>query len=70
MFVTKKSLSRRTMLRAMGAAVSLPFLESMIPAFTPLARAAGAPSAPIRRCLLSQRRHHAAVHSEDCWVGF
>src|SRR5215467_6614090 len=43
MFVTKKSLSRRTMLRAMGAAVSLPLLESMIPAFTPLARAAGAP---------------------------
>jgi hypothetical protein len=43
MFVTKKSLSRRTMLRAMGAAVSLPLLESMIPAFTPLARAASAP---------------------------
>src|SRR5580765_6946059 len=40
MFVTKKSLSRRTMLKATGAAVSLPFLESMIPAFTPLARAA------------------------------
>jgi len=43
MFVTKKSLSRRTMLRGIGASVSLPFLESMIPAFTPLARAAGTP---------------------------
>jgi len=43
MFVTKKSLSRRTALKAMGAVVSLPFLESMIPAFTPLARAAAAP---------------------------
>ncbi len=31
------------MLKAMGAAVGLPFLESMIPAFTPLARAAAAP---------------------------
>ena len=27
----------------MGAAIALPFLESMIPAFTPLARAAAAP---------------------------
>jgi len=43
MFVSKKSLSRRTMLKAMGTAVSLPFLESMIPAFTPLARAAAMP---------------------------
>jgi len=43
MFVTKKFLSRRTVLKAMGAAVSLPFLDAMIPAFTPLARAAGVP---------------------------
>jgi hypothetical protein len=43
MFVSKKSLSRRTLLKGVGVAVSLPFLESMIPAFTPLARAAGAP---------------------------
>src|SRR5262245_6681480 len=40
MFVTKKALSRRTMLKVMGGAVGLPFLESMIPAFTPTARAA------------------------------
>jgi hypothetical protein len=32
MFITKKSISRRTMLRGMGAAVALPFLESMLPA--------------------------------------
>ena len=43
MFVTKKSLSRRTVLKAMGAAVGLPFLESMVPAFTPLARSAAVP---------------------------
>jgi hypothetical protein len=40
MFVSKKSLSRRSMLRVMGGAVSLPFLEAMIPALTPVARAA------------------------------
>src|SRR5688572_29365763 len=34
MFITKKHLSRRTMLRGMGAAISLPFLESMVPAMT------------------------------------
>ncbi len=35
MFITKKHLSRRTMLRGMGAAIALPFLESMLPAMTP-----------------------------------
>src|SRR5207248_3177260 len=32
MFITKKHLSRRTVLRGLGAAVALPFLESMMPA--------------------------------------
>src|SRR5947207_2077569 len=35
MFITKKHISRRTILRGMGAAVALPFLESMLPAMTP-----------------------------------
>jgi len=35
MFITKKSLARRTFLRGMGAVVALPFLESMAPAMTP-----------------------------------
>ncbi|HEX4275480.1 MAG TPA: DUF1552 domain-containing protein [Bryobacteraceae bacterium] len=42
MFVSKKNLDRRTILRGMGAAIGLPFLDAMIPAFTPLARAAAA----------------------------
>ena len=33
MFVTKKSLSRRTVLRAAGTAVALPLLDAMVPAF-------------------------------------
>ena len=40
MFITKKHLSRRTILRGLGAAVSLPLLESMLPAQTPLAKTA------------------------------
>jgi len=43
MFITKKHIPRRTMLRGMGAAVALPFLESMVPAQTPLQNTAAAP---------------------------
>jgi hypothetical protein len=43
MFATKKSISRRTILRGAGAAVALPFLEAMVPAFTPTAQTAANP---------------------------
>ena len=42
MFVTKKTLSRRALLRGAGTAVALPFLDSMAPAL------AQAPKAPVR----------------------
>lgn len=35
-YITKKSLTRRTLLRGMGAAVTLPLLDAMIPAATAL----------------------------------
>ena len=40
MFVTKKHLSRRTLLRGAGAAIALPLLDSMVPAATALAQTA------------------------------
>jgi hypothetical protein len=43
MFITKKHLSRRTVLRGMGATVALPLLDAMIPASTALANTAAAP---------------------------
>jgi len=43
MFITKKHLSRRTVLRGMGAALALPFLDSMVSAQTPLRRTAASP---------------------------
>jgi hypothetical protein len=43
MFITKKHLSRRTLLRAGGAAIGLPLLNAMIPAATALAQTAAAP---------------------------
>lgn len=44
MFVTKKSMSRRTLLKGTGVAVALPLLDAMFPAFTPMAKAAAAPT--------------------------
>jgi hypothetical protein len=43
MFISKLSLSRRTFLRGAGAAIALPLLDAMVPALTPLAKAAAAP---------------------------
>ena len=46
MFLTKKSLSRRSVLRGLGASVALPLLDAMVPASTATARTA---AAPVRR---------------------
>src|SRR5688572_5895509 len=43
MFITKKHLSRRTVLRGMGAAMALPLMESMMPALTAQNRTAADP---------------------------
>jgi hypothetical protein len=43
MFLTKKHLSRRTVLRGAGVTLALPLLEAMIPAATALAQTAAAP---------------------------
>jgi hypothetical protein len=43
MFITKKSIPRRTVLRGAGATLALPLLEAMVPAATPLAQTAADP---------------------------
>ena len=43
-FITTKSLPRRTVLRGLGATLALPFLESMVPAFSLRGRANGRPA--------------------------
>jgi hypothetical protein len=40
---SKKALGRRTVLRGLGAAISLPLLDAMFPALVPYAKAAAAP---------------------------
>jgi len=42
-FVTKKHLTRRTVLRGIGVGISLPLLDAMVPAFTALAKAQARP---------------------------
>ncbi|HEX2344373.1 MAG TPA: DUF1552 domain-containing protein [Vicinamibacterales bacterium] len=44
MYITKKHVSRRTVLRGMGVTVALPFLDAMVPARTALAKTAAAGS--------------------------
>ena len=44
MFITRKHLSRRAMLRGAGAALALPLLDAMVPALTALSQTAAAPA--------------------------
>ena len=57
MFITKKHISRRTLLRGAGAAISLPLLQSMVPAQTPLAKTAANPQIKLGLCFIP----HGAV---------
>jgi hypothetical protein len=44
MIISKRALSRRTVLGGIGATLALPLLDSMVPALTNVAKAAGAPT--------------------------
>ena len=44
MIITKKAISRRTMLRGAGAALALPLLDGMVPALSALGATAAAPA--------------------------
>jgi hypothetical protein len=46
MIITRKAIPRRTFLRGIGAGVSLPLLDAMVPAMTALAKS---PARPVRR---------------------
>ena len=56
-FITRKHLSRRTFLRGVGVTLSLPVLESMIPARTALAKTAATPRLRMGFCFMP----HGAV---------
>lgn len=64
MFLTQKHLSRRTVLRGVGATIALPFLESMVPARSVLAKTAAARAAGRTRLVCIEQVHGAAGISE------
>jgi Protein of unknown function (DUF1552) len=55
--ITKKHLSRRTFIRGMGVTLSLPLLDSMVPAQTALAQTAARPQVRLGLCFIP----HGAV---------
>lgn len=55
--ITRKHLPRRTFLRGLGAALSLPLLDSMVPAQTPLSKTAAQPQIRLGLCFIP----HGAV---------
>jgi len=52
MIITKKHISRRTVLRGIGATLALPFLDSMVPAATALAQTAANPKPRFVGCFV------------------
>jgi hypothetical protein len=52
MFITKKHISRRTVLKGAGVTLALPLLESMIPAATALAQTAAQPKPRFMGCFV------------------
>jgi hypothetical protein len=62
MFITKKHLSRRTVLRGVGVSLALPLLDSMVPAQTPVAKTAAVPKT---RLACIEMVHGAAGSTAD-----
>ena len=52
MFISKKHISRRTLLRGAGATLALPLLDAMVPAATALAQTAAAPKPRFVGCFV------------------
>src|SRR5215813_10679186 len=63
--ITKKHLPRRTFLRGLGVTLSLPLLDSMIPAQTPLAQTAAQPQLRLGLCFIP----HGAVMANWTPIG-
>jgi hypothetical protein len=63
--ITKKHLPRRIFLRGLGVTLSLPLLDSMIPAQTPLAKTAAKPQVRLGLCFIP----HGAVMNNWTPIG-
>ena len=59
-YISKKHLSRRTVLRGMGVTVALPVLDAMLPASTAFAKTAAAASSSKTRLICMEMVHGSA----------
>jgi uncharacterized protein DUF1552 len=57
MYISKKHVSRRTILRGMGATVALPFLDAMVPAASAFAKTEAGQSASKQRLVAMEMVH-------------
>src|SRR3954454_11384784 len=64
-YLTKRHLSRRTLLRGVGTALSLPILDAMVPAHTALAKTAANPQIKLGLCFIP----HGAVQANWTPIG-
>src|ERR1019366_2899672 len=60
MFISKKHVSRRTILKGMGVTVALPLLDAMVPASTVFAKTAAGASASKQRLVCMEMVHGSA----------
>src|SRR4030081_1624015 len=60
MYIAKKHISRRTMLRGMGVPVALPLLDAMVPARTVFAKTAAGAAASKQRLVCMEMVHGSA----------
>jgi len=69
MYISKKHVSRRTVLRGMGVTVALPFLDAMVPARTLLAKTAAAGSTRLSCIEMVHGSAGATVHglAKNMW---
>ncbi len=68
MFISKKFLDRRTVLRGMGATVALPLLEAMVPAATALAKTAASPGLRFGAVYIPNGAIMGSTQFADLWT--
>src|SRR5213592_844504 len=67
MYISKKHVSRRAILKGMGVTVALPFLDAMVPASTVFAKTAAGAAAAKQR-LVCMEMVHGSAGSTACGV--
>ena len=68
MFISKRFLDRRTVLRGMGAAVALPLLDAMVPAATALAKTAAKPELRFGAVYIPNGTIMGSTQFKDLWT--